>query len=276
MLAVTHRFPRRGIFLNELCFGSGGASTAEEMLPHVLSTLSAIRTARGIRNDIILAGESPLSGVAFGNGRQTLAGILRGVHIDEWRFIKGLEQSSPWDAYPHSKRPGDFQEVTFRGRVAIGMLWAKQNGSAVLSFKFVSDWATSHLAANYREMDLDGNVTSTDVTIPNLAAPEHVAIHENLIATYGHDTSRSSVVHEGDGFVVRMFFNDHDPPHFHVLARRDASETVARYAIETLDVMSGVLTSSQRRAVEAWAASKRNELLANWARCREGKHPFSL
>jgi len=52
---------------------------------------------------------------------------------------------------------------------------------------------------------------------------------------------------------IAMFFGDHHPPHFHVLAREGA----AQVRIDTLEVMnmSGKLD---------WAAANRDMLMAKW------------
>ncbi len=73
---------------------------------------------------------------------------------------------------------------------------------------------------------------------------------------------------------MRMFFNDHDPPHFHVLARRNTSETLATFHIGTLDLLSGSLNSAVRTRVEAWAEARKKDLTSNWERCRRGQRPL--
>ena len=69
--------------------------SAEDMLPHVLSALAAIRSARRMRRDIVLGGEVPLRDVLLGDGTRSLAAVLRGdAHKDEWRFLGILDQSN--------------------------------------------------------------------------------------------------------------------------------------------------------------------------------------
>lgn len=262
------------IFLNELSFSS--SISAEEMLPHVLSALAAIRAARRLRRDIVLGGTVPFGSVLLGDGTCSLGAILRGdAYKDEWRFLRILDQSNPDDARDLN-RLGELQEVRFRGQCAIGMLWAKQNGSAILSFAFAPDWSESQVEAQFLEMDHSTAIVSADVTIPNLSKPSHVTTHRELINNYGRKISSSSLIYEGEGFVIRIWFNDHNPPHFHVLARRDTSETLARCAIATLDFLSGDLSPSTRRRVREWAAAKIDHLMEAWTRCQLGQHPFSL
>ena len=261
------------IFLNELSFASSISS--EAMLPHVLSTLAAIRAVKRIRPDLAVAGHVPLSSVSFCDGSRPLAAVLRGdAHKDEWRFLRGLDQSNPWSAHPDLTSPGEFQEVICQGDVGIGMLWAKQNSSTVVSFAFTPNWDEHELQAELRQMDDGGNLVTTEITLPNLSKPEHSAVHRELITNYGRAVSSSSLIYEGEGFVVRIWFNDHAPPHFHVLMRRDTSDSLAKYKIETLDVLEGTLSPVLRRRVEEWATTRKEHLLACWARCRVGQHPF--
>jgi hypothetical protein len=120
------------------------------------------------------------------------------------------------------------------------------------------------------------NLNSVEIAVPNLSGPAHVEVHRELITTYGRDLAASSLVYEGDGFFIRIWFTDHPPPHFHVMLRRDTSEAAARYAIETLDLLSGQLAPPVRRRVEEWAGGRREELLSDWTRCSNGQHPFRI
>jgi hypothetical protein len=69
------------------------------------------------------------------------------------------------------------------------------------------------------------------------------------------------------GIVIAMYFNDHDPPHFH--ARYGGK--VARIAIGTLAVLSGSLPPRVQGLVAEWAVLHREELAANWERLRGGR-----
>jgi hypothetical protein len=64
------------------------------------------------------------------------------------------------------------------------------------------------------------------------------------------------------GIVIRMFFNDHAPPHFH--AEYHAFKAVIR--IETLQVVEGRLPPRARALVLDWAAQHRAELMADCKR----------
>lgn len=67
------------------------------------------------------------------------------------------------------------------------------------------------------------------------------------------------------GIVIRMYWPDHPPPHFH--ARYGEYE--ALIAIESLEVLHGELPTRARRLVEEWALLHRDELRENWSRARQ-------
>ena len=66
------------------------------------------------------------------------------------------------------------------------------------------------------------------------------------------------------GIVIRMYWNDHDPPHFH--ARYGEFE--ALMDIETLDVFRGELPRRAMSLVIEWAVIHREELRADWRLAR--------
>ncbi len=62
------------------------------------------------------------------------------------------------------------------------------------------------------------------------------------------------------GIIVTMYFNEHNPPHFH--ARY--GEHKAEIAIETLSLIAGRLPPRVLGLVMEWAALHRAELLEDW------------
>jgi hypothetical protein len=62
------------------------------------------------------------------------------------------------------------------------------------------------------------------------------------------------------GITVRMYFDEHPPPHFHAYsAEHDAS-----ISIDTLEVVEGSLPRRAWGIVLEWAALHRAELRQNW------------
>ena len=69
------------------------------------------------------------------------------------------------------------------------------------------------------------------------------------------------------GIVIRMFYSDHEPAHFHALY----GEFEALIEIETLSVFRGSLPRRALALVLEWAALYRVELREDWRRARNGE-----
>ncbi len=68
------------------------------------------------------------------------------------------------------------------------------------------------------------------------------------------------------GIVIRMYFNDHEPAHFHAVY----GEHEALIEIETLAIYRGKLPGRALAMVLEWAALRRDELRRDWNRARRG------
>ena len=66
------------------------------------------------------------------------------------------------------------------------------------------------------------------------------------------------------GIVIKMFFDEHNPPHFHAIYGGDE----ALIEIHTLTVFAGHLPPRALGLVIEWATLHRNELLDDWNRAQ--------
>ncbi|HLG12930.1 MAG TPA: DUF4160 domain-containing protein [Blastocatellia bacterium] len=66
------------------------------------------------------------------------------------------------------------------------------------------------------------------------------------------------------GIVIRMYFNDHRPPHFHV----EYNEFEASVVIETLGIVEGRLPAKVLSLAVEWASLHQTELMQNWESIR--------
>jgi hypothetical protein len=66
------------------------------------------------------------------------------------------------------------------------------------------------------------------------------------------------------GIVIKMYYNDHQPPHFHA----EYGEHVAEVGVETFEVLQGGLPRRAMGLVLEWASIHRVELRENWLRAR--------
>jgi hypothetical protein len=74
------------------------------------------------------------------------------------------------------------------------------------------------------------------------------------------------------GIVIRMFFNDHAPPHFHA----EYGEHEALIEIESLAVYAGSLPNRALALVREWASLHRDELRQDWTLARSGQVPARI
>ncbi len=71
------------------------------------------------------------------------------------------------------------------------------------------------------------------------------------------------------GIVIRVFYNDHAPPHFHAVYGGEE----ALIAIDTLAVFRGALPRRALALVIEWAMLHRDELREDWDLARAGLVP---
>jgi Domain of unknown function (DUF4160) len=67
------------------------------------------------------------------------------------------------------------------------------------------------------------------------------------------------------GIIIKMYFIDHNPPHFHA----HYGEFKAEYNIQTLSVINGKLPGRAHSLVLEWATIYKNELLENWVHAQQ-------
>ncbi len=62
------------------------------------------------------------------------------------------------------------------------------------------------------------------------------------------------------GMIIKMFFDDHNPPHFHV----EFQEYRAIINIKTADIVEGYLPPKQLKLIQLWTSIHEQELLENF------------
>ncbi len=67
------------------------------------------------------------------------------------------------------------------------------------------------------------------------------------------------------GIVIKMFFQDHAPPHFHA----EYQENEAVFEIETLRIREGELPNKAKLLVVEWAMVHRDELFDAWSNAQK-------
>lgn len=74
------------------------------------------------------------------------------------------------------------------------------------------------------------------------------------------------------GIIIKMFFDDHMPPHFHV----EYGGFEALIEINTLAVIAGKLPPRAFGLVMEWAVLHQKELLASWQNAKNQKPPGKI
>lgn len=74
------------------------------------------------------------------------------------------------------------------------------------------------------------------------------------------------------GIVIRMFFNDHAPPHFHAVY----GEHELIVGILPIRVLEGHAPARVRSMVLEWSALHQQELADDWERCRRAEAPLPI
>jgi hypothetical protein len=80
------------------------------------------------------------------------------------------------------------------------------------------------------------------------------------------------VICEFYGIQIRLNYNDHNPPHFHV----KYGEYLALVSIDELRIMEGQLPPRAESMVIDWATIHQKELLQDWELAREHKGLFRI
>lgn len=74
------------------------------------------------------------------------------------------------------------------------------------------------------------------------------------------------------GIVVAVFYDDHNPPHFHA---RYAGQKVA-IEIQTLQILDGEISPRALGLVMEWAALHKEELMQDWELAKSNQPPKKI
>jgi hypothetical protein len=74
------------------------------------------------------------------------------------------------------------------------------------------------------------------------------------------------------GIIIRMFFDEHGPPHFHAAY----AGSVAQIGIDPIRLLRGQLPRRALSLVYEWAALHQNELMENWRRLQADQPADSI
>ena len=75
-----------------------------------------------------------------------------------------------------------------------------------------------------------------------------------------------------DGVKIQIFYNDHNPPHFHAVLAEDEVLVV----INSLELIRGSLPAAKLRRILDWAAEHQAALALSWVKCQDGEAPEEI
>ena len=73
------------------------------------------------------------------------------------------------------------------------------------------------------------------------------------------------------GIIIRMYFDDHNPPHFHAFYQEYR-------AVFSLDgqMISGDMPEKQSKIIEVWAMLHKDELEADWQLAKDQQELYKI
>ena len=74
------------------------------------------------------------------------------------------------------------------------------------------------------------------------------------------------------GIIIRMYFDDHLPPHFHAIY----GQSEIQVAINPITILRGSLPRRAESMVFEWAALHQQELMDNWHRLHKAQSPQKI
>jgi hypothetical protein len=79
-------------------------------------------------------------------------------------------------------------------------------------------------------------------------------------------------ISEFDGIAIYMYYEDHNPPHFHVIS----GGREALVGIHPVGILAGGLSGKMNKKVLAWARVHVAALMENWNRMQDGDEPEKI
>lgn len=74
------------------------------------------------------------------------------------------------------------------------------------------------------------------------------------------------------GIVVRLNYNDHNPPHIHV----EYQGMKAIFEIKTADLVAGEIPKNAQKLITSWMKKNKSSLLLNWKRAQQHEELFRI
>ena len=260
--------------MNESSLPSSGLPQAE-LNAAVIRMIAALRKISALADELVFGAQAPITDAPLCENYQTLASLTSEIDRDWWRLFKSIDSRSPLRATPHSIPPAEYEEVRVSGARSEGAEWARANSSLVLSFPWNGEFRQHTLQGVLHKLRED-EVVEEDLTIRQVSTTESVEHWREFIENYGLREAASSLIYQDARVQLRMYLNDHAPPHVHVFVPSEARRCVAKIRIDNAEFLKSELSGEIAAYVVKLVAEHMQQLSRGWERCRAGQHPIQL
>lgn len=262
------------IFLNEASLPSRGLEK-RELVGCVIRMIAALRVTSNLADELVFGAKESLATIALCQEHQTLASLTSEIDRDWWRVFRAIDNRSPLSEVPHSLAPDEDEEVAISGVVSEGALWAHCNATLVLSFPWNLLHREHQLPGVLRKLGVDG-LAELGVVLRNISTIETVTAWKEFIENYGIEEAASSLIFEDEVLLLRMYLNDHEPPHVHVFLSSEPRKCRAKIRFDTSEFLKNSLSVGESSRVVELVQRHKAKLEAGWERCRAGRLPIRL
>ena len=73
------------------------------------------------------------------------------------------------------------------------------------------------------------------------------------------------------GIIIRMYYEDHNPPHFHAFY----GDYKAIFNFDG-EIIEGSIPNSKKKLIEAWSLIHKEELIANWQLAKNSEILYNI
>lgn len=245
--------------------------TRTEIASHLEEAIVSINGVLTLRRDAFLRMHCKLAEFTLGDEQFTLGALLPGTNgrLSQLKRIV--------DRAPCGEMTACLREVRHDGRLAIGLSWADLDESFVVSLGHSQPWAGVSIPCDRHVIRESCELDELAIEVCNLAKAADVDHWKTRITDYGKEFANSSLLYEGNRFVMRMHFDDHPPAHVHIYPRRgDTHDLIARVRVDNGDIMDGSLSSALNAEIRGVLRSHRVELLESWTNIQVGRPPVKI
>jgi len=257
-------------FVNDPASEDVSESVAESSIHELLR---ALRKIKSVGRPIVIGAQEGMGRMTFTSARRLISSF--DVGKDWWRLLMQIDHHSPCASVPQCVAPKDgIHDAVVPHEVA--PMWALANDAFVLSFPLNDRLRNPEVSVGPCAC-VDGAHVSPGDTYRNISGALHVDHWQGAILDYSYTESSNSVIYEGAGYRVRMYLNDHNPPHVHVYKMDNVKLCVGKVRVDKVEVLEDRgMGSSIRRSVVSIISERKEDFIRAWDRCRSGRLPTRI